>query len=400
MTRPATNEFTMQVHQSIAGIDPVVWDACANPSWRPYNPFVRHAFLLALETSGSAVAETGWLGQHMQLKLGAGETLAVMPCYLKNHSHGEYVFDYGWAEAIQRAGGRYYPKLQVSVPFTPATGPRVLVARQHQLTQCRAAMADAADQLATRLGASSVHMTFLHEDEYNDFGDFGWLQRNDTQFHWHNDDFSSFNQFLEQLSSRKRKNIRKEREAVRDAGLEIRSLTGKDITEDHWDNFFHFYTDTGDRKWGTPYLTRNFFTRVGETMAEDILLIMVRSKGRWIAGAINFIGGDALYGRNWGCIEHHDCLHFEVCYYQAIEFAISRGLKRVEAGAQGPHKLARGYLPVTTRSVHNIQDPRLHNAVADYLERERKAVARDNKLIEQHHSPFRKAQARDMDGGF
>ena len=400
MTKTSKDQYVIEVHRSIADVPADIWDACANPSWRAYNPFVRHAFLLALETSGSAVAETGWLGQHMQLKSGDGKTLAVMPCYLKNHSQGEYVFDYGWAEAIQRAGGRYYPKLQVSVPFTPASGPRVLVADEHQVHPCRAAMSDAADQLAERLGASSVHMTFLLEDEYEDFGNFGWLQRNDTQFHWHNDDFSTFDQFLERLSSRKRKNIRKEREASIKAGLEICALTGPDITNEHWDHFFQFYLDTGDRKWGTPYLTSEFFKLIGKTMPEDILLVMVRNQGRWIAGAINFIGGEALYGRNWGCIEYHDCLHFEVCYYRAIEFAISRGLKRVEAGAQGPHKLARGYLPVTTRSVHNIQDPRLSAAVADYLERERKAIARDNKLIEEHHSPFRKAAERDMGGDF
>lgn len=395
MSKPEQDQFSIEVHQSIAGIAPETWDACANPAWRPYNPFVRHDFLLALEKSESAVAETGWLGQHMQLKSTDGQTIAVMPCYLKNHSQGEYVFDYGWAEAIQRAGGRYYPKLQISVPFTPASGPRVLTAQQNLVRQSRAAMASAADQLAARLGASSAHMTFIDEDEYSDFGELGWLKRNDTQFHWHNDGYSSFEQFLAVLSSRKRKNIRKERKIVARAGLEIQVLTGDEITGEHWDHFFHFYMDTGDRKWGTPYLTREFFSCVGDSMADDIALIMVRNDGRWVAGAINFIGGDALYGRNWGCIEHHDCLHFEVCYYAAIEFAIKHGLKRVEAGAQGPHKLARGYLPVTTRSVHMIQDPRLHSAVAQYLEQERKAVARDNRLIEEHHSPFRKGERED-----
>lgn len=395
MTHQEKDQFSIEVHQSISTIDPDIWDMCANPHWRPYNPFVRHAFLMALETSGSAVAETGWLGQHMQLKSSDGNTIAVMPCYLKNHSQGEYVFDYGWAEAIQRAGGRYYPKLQISIPFTPASGPRVLVAHQEQVRQCRAAMADATDQMAARLGASSAHMTFIEEDEYADFGDFGWLQRNDTQFHWNNEEFSSFEQFLAALSSRKRKNIRKERQAVTESGLTIHVLTGNDITREHWDHFFDFYIDTGSRKWGTPYLTREFFSSVGENMAEDIVLIMVQNGDRWIAGAINFIGGDALYGRNWGCIEHHDCLHFEVCYYAAIEFAIARGLKRVEAGAQGPHKLSRGYLPVMTRSVHMIQDPRLRAAVSDYLDMERKAVARDNKLIEQHHSPFRKGMREE-----
>jgi len=396
---PAEQQFVIEVHQSLSAIAAETWDACANPPGQPHNPFVRHAFFHALEQSGSAVAETGWLGQHLQLLNGTGETLAVMPCYLKNHSQGEYVFDYGWAEAIQRAGGRYYPKLQVSVPFTPASGPRVLTADRDRLPTIRAAMGNAAEQLCEQIGASSVHMTFLNQDEYDDFGAQGWLQRNDTQFHWHNDGFSSFEQFLGALASRKRKNIRKERNVVRDSGLEILRLTGSDITEEHWDHFFRFYMDTGSRKWGTPYLTREFFSRIGETMAEDILLVMVRNQGRWIGGAINFIGGDTLYGRNWGCIEYHDCLHFEACYYQAIDFAIERGLKVVEAGAQGSHKLARGYLPVTTRSAHYIRDPRLHRAVADYLEHERRAVERDNQHLGEH-SPFRKGVERDLEGDF
>jgi predicted N-acyltransferase len=396
---PATSQYVVEVHQSLSAIPAQDWDACANPPGQPHNPFVRHAFLSALEQSGSATADTGWLGQHLQLRDANGATLAVMPCYLKNHSQGEYVFDYGWADAIHRAGGRYYPKLQVSIPFTPASGPRVLTAARENSSAVRAAMGNAAQQLCDKLGASSVHMTFLKQDEYDDFGAQGWLQRNDTQFHWHNDGFSSFDQFLGALSSRKRKNIRKERKAVHEAGLEILPLTGSDITEEHWDHFFRFYIDTGGRKWGSPYLTRDFFSLVGETMAEDILLVMVRNQGRWIAGAINFIGGDTLYGRNWGCVEYHDCLHFEACYYQAIDFAIGRGLKTVEAGAQGPHKLARGYLPVTTRSVHHIRDPRLHAAVADYLEHERPAVAQDNRYLGEH-SPFRKAAERDMAGDF
>jgi uncharacterized protein len=399
MTVPPASQYVVEVHQSLSAIPAAEWDACANPPSRPYNPFVAHAFLSALEQSGSAVAETGWLGQHLQLRGEAGETLAVMPCYLKNHSQGEYVFDYGWADAINRAGGSYYPKLQVSIPFTPASGPRVLSAQTTAMPTIRAAMGSAAQQVCERLDASSVHMTFLHEDEYEDFGAQGWLQRNDTQFHWRNDGFSSFDQFLAALSSRKRKNIRKEREAVHASGLEILRLTGSDITEEHWNAFFHFYIDTGSRKWGTPYLTRKFFSAVGETMPDDILLVMVRNNGRWIAGAINFIGGDTLYGRNWGCIEYHDFLHFEVCYYQAIDFAIERGLKTVEAGAQGTHKLARGYLPVKTRSVHYIREPRLHAAVADYLERERRAVERDNQHLSDH-SPFRQAADRDMAGDF
>jgi predicted N-acyltransferase len=398
MTSPQTREdFTVTVHRSIDDIDHDIWDACANPGWRPHNPFVRHAFLKALEESGSAVRATGWLGQHLQLCNAAGQTMAVMPCYLKNHSRGEYVFDQGWADAIERAGGHYYPKLQVSVPFTPASGPRVLVAGQTALEPCRQALAGASVQLCDRLGASSVHMTFLFEDEYETFGNLGWLQRTDTQFHWHNDGFSSFDDFTAALSSRKRKNIRKERNSVAGAGLDIRLLTGSDLTEDIWDHFFAFYMETGSRKWGVPYLTREFFSLVGEYMAEDILLVMVRRAGQWIAGAINFIGGDALYGRNWGCIEYHPNLHFEVCYYQAIEFAIAHGLSRVEAGAQGPHKLARGYLPVTTRSVHYIREPALRRAVADYLEMERGAVAEDNRLISAH-SPFRNRQDFEDDG--
>ena len=325
MTNPDSQQFSIEVHQSIAGIDADTWDKCANPPWRPYNPFVRHAFLKALETSGSAVAETGWLGQHMQLKSGAGETLAVMPCYLKNHSQGEYVFDHGWAEAIQRAGGHYYPKLQISVPFTPASGPRVLVARQDQLKQCRAAMADASDQLAARLGASSAHMTFVEEDEYTDFGELGWLQRNDTQFHWHNNDFSAFDQFLGALSSRKRKNIRKEREAVARIGLDIQ-------VSDRQGDY---------RRPLGPFLSllhRHRRPQMGDAVPDPGVLLVSRrqawpTRSRWSWCAIMAAGLPVpstlsvvmhCMARNWGCIEHHDFLHFEVCYYTAIEFAITR----------------------------------------------------------------------------
>jgi predicted N-acyltransferase len=330
----------------------------------------------------------------------SGETLAVMPCYLKNHSQGEYVFDYGWADAIHRAGGRYYPKLQVSIPFTPASGPRVLTAARENASAVRAAMGNAAEQLCDKLGASSVHMTFLDKAEYDDFGAQGWLQRNDTQFHWHNDDFSSFDQFLDALSSRKRKNIRKERKAVHEAGLEIVRLTGSQTSPKSTGTTSTVSTWTrADANGARPTSPASSFRLSAKPCRKTSCWSWCATKAAGSPVPSTFIGGDTLYGRNWGCVEYHDCLHFEACYYQAIDFAIERGLKTVEAGAQGPHKLARGYLPVTTRSVHYIRDPRLHAAVADYLEHERRAVERDNQYLGEH-SPFRKAAERDMAGDF
>ena len=378
----------IRICSSLQEIDASAWNAQANPPGKPYNPFVDHAFLLALEKSGSATRKTGWLAQHLLLEDDDGTPLAVMPCYLKSHSLGEYVFDHAFADAFERAGGRYYPKLQASVPFTPVTGPR-LMARGTEAGMHKKRLIAGALSLCRKLSASSLHLTFLEEADWRMLGEAGLLQRTDTQFHWHNEGYASFDDFLGQLSSGKRKNIRKERQTVRDLGIGCEWVTGKDITERHWDSFFAFYMDTGSRKWGSPYLTRRFFSLVSEAMADRILLVMCRRAGRLIAGALNFIGGDTLYGRNWGAIEHHPMLHFEACYYQAIEFAIARGLDWVEAGAQGPHKLARGYLPKPTYSAHYFGDPRLAQAVDRYLMQERQAIAEDQAELAQH-SPFRK----------
>ena len=313
-----------------------------------------------------------------------------MPCYLKSHSQGEYVFDRGWADAYERAGGRYYPKLQASVPFTPATGPRLLIRGGVDRERIGSALAEGLMALCNATNASSVHVTFAPEREAKFLGEHGFLQRNDQQFHWHNDGYNTFDDFLATLNSRHRKAIKRERREALASGLTIHRLTGADITEDAWDAFFEFYMETGSRKWGRPYLTRSFFSLIGESMARDVLLVMAKRNGRWIAGAINFVGSDTLFGRNWGAVEHHPFLHFEVCYYQAIEFAIERGLKTVEAGAQGEHKLARGYLPQTTYSAHYIADPGLRRAIADYLKRERAYVAEVGRELTEA-GPFRKA---------
>src|SRR5258705_1670606 len=409
----ASSEIVLEALPSVSQIPAADWDACANPSPDPgglngfdplaslnttgepcvgstsgYNPFVSHAFFSALEESGSACARTGWGPRHLIARLD-GAIVGVVPCYLKSHSQGEYVFDRGWADAYERAGGRYYPKLQASVPFTPATGPRLLIRGGVDRERIGTALASGLMALCNSTNASSVHVTFAPEAEAKFLGEHGFLQRNDQQFHWHNDGYNSFDDFLATLNSRHRKAIKRERREALASDITIHRLTGADITEDAWDAFFEFYMETGSRKWGRPYLTRAFFSLVGETMARDILLVMARRNGRWIAGAINFIGSDALYGRNWGAVEHHPFLHFEVCYYQAIDFAILRGLKRVEAGAQGEHKIARGYLPQTTYSAHYIVDPALRRAVRDYLGRERRYVAEAARELTDA-GPFRK----------
>ena len=359
-----------------------------------YNPFISHEFLLSLERSGSVGPGTGWQPVHIVLKDETGTLQAAAPLYLKAHSMGEYVFDQGWAEAYERAGGAYYPKLQMSVPFTPATGPRLLLRNEAHAP----ALIDAVLGLRAALQASSVHATFLPKHQWNRLGEAGFLQRTDQQFHFFNEGYETFDDFLAALSSRKRKMIRHERKAALSAGVTIEWLTGADIQAQHWDAFFAFYMDTGARKWGRPYLTRKFFQEIGQAMPQDILLVMAKRDGKYIAGAINFIGSDALYGRNWGALEHHPFLHFEVCYYQAIEFAIARKLARVEAGAQGEHKLARGYKPVITYSAHEIADPRLKRAVADYLVQERAAVAEHAQILGQY-TPFRRSDSeREMDG--
>lgn len=325
-----------------------------------------------------------------------GVISGIVPCYLKSHSQGEYVFDRGWADAYERAGGRYYPKLQVSVPFTPVTGPRLLIRDGVDKEEIGAALASGIVALCQATNASSAHVTFAREAEWKFLAECGFLQRTDQQFHWLNQGYSHFDEFLATLNSRHRKAIKRERrEAVAD-GITIHALNGSDITEEAWDAFFAFYMETGSRKWGRPYLKRAFFSLIGESMAKDVLLIMARRNNRWIAGAINFIGSDALFGRNWGAIEHHPFLHFEMCYYQAIDFAISRGLKTVEAGAQGEHKIARGYLPQTTYSAHFIADPGLRRAIGDYLKRERAYVAEAGRELAAA-GPFRKSVDESTD---
>lgn len=324
----------------------------------------------------------------------AGQVAGIVPCYLKNHSQGEYVFDHGWADAYAHAGGSYYPKLQATVPFTPATGPRMLVRPGDHATRVRETLAAGLIALCGATHASSVHVTFAQEDEWAFLAKQGFLQRTDQQFHWRNKGYGTFEDFLATLASRHRKAIRRERRDALANGITIHPLTGSDITTDAWDAFFEFYMETGSRKWGRPYLTRAFYTMVGETMAKDVLLVMAKRDGKWIAGAINFIGSDTLFGRHWGAIEHHPFLHFEVCYYQAIDFAIRRGLKRVEAGAQGEHKIDRGYLPQTTFSAHYIADPALRRAIREYLTRERTYVQETVRELTDAR-PFRKADAED-----
>jgi len=388
---PAPGELRIRVLDGLAAVSAEAWDACANPTAlggqglgsaadnlvddSAFNPFTSHAFLSALEDSKSVGPRTGWQPRHLLAETPAGALLAVAPCYVKSHSRGEYVFDRGWAEAYERAGGDYYPKLQVAVPFTPATGRRLLVAPSPHTAAIRQALGRGLVQLCQHDEASGVHVTFATEAECDSLGELGFLRRTDQQFHWQNAGYASFDDFLAALSSRKRKTIRRERQDALANGVTVHWLTGSDLTEDVWDAFFTFYMETGSRKWGRPYLTREFYSLVGERMADRILLVMAKRAGRFIAGAINFIGSHTLFGRHWGAIEHHPFLHFELCYYQAIDFAIAHKLQRVEAGAQGEHKIARGYMPTTTHSAHYIADPALRRAIADYLVRERAYMA-------------------------
>jgi len=396
----ASSEITLEALPSVSDIPAADWDACANPladvpaascngTPQAYNPFVSHAFFAAAEASGAAAIRTGWGPRHLVAKVDE-RIVGIVPCYLKSHSQGEYVFDRGWADAYERAGGRYYPKLQASVPFTPATGPRLLIRGGEDHAQIGSALAQGLIALCKVSKASSVHVTFAREQEWELLAEHGFLQRTDQQFHWHNQGFSSFDDFLATLNSRHRKAIKRERRDALAAGITIHWLTGKDITEDAWDAFFDFYMETGSRKWGRPYLNRKFFSLIGESMAKDVLLVMAKRDGRWIAGAINFIGSDTLFGRNWGAIEHHPFLHFEVCYYQAIDFAIQHRLKIVEAGAQGEHKIARGYLPQTTYSAHFIADRGLRRAIDEYLARERAYVEEAGRELAEA-GPFRKS---------
>lgn len=366
-------DLTARTAPGFAAVDAAAWDRCAGTG----NPFVSHRFLLALEESGCATTETGWAPCPVLLETPAPgpRVLAAAAAYLKTHSYGEYVFDHGWAEAYERAGGRYYPKIQVSSPFTPAPGPRLLAPAGPERPERLRALAIAIAATAERHSASSAHVTFCTEDEWAVLGGAGYLRRTAEQFHWVNGGYESFDEFLAALSSRKRKAIRRERRtAAAEGAITFRTLQGGEITEADWDAFFEFYMDTGRRKWGTPYLNRAFFRLVGERMADDVVLVLADRGGTPIAGALNFVGGGVLYGRYWGTLGTQPALHFEVCYYQAIDYAIRHGLTRVEAGAQGPHKLARGYLPVRTYSAHWIADPGLREAVAEYLERERRHV--------------------------
>jgi predicted N-acyltransferase len=383
---PDSENVTLRVETDITAIEPAEWDACAGAD----NPFVSHAFLSALEISKSATRKTGWLPQHLIMRGEAGQIVGVVPAYVKSHSYGEYVFDHGWAQAIERAGGRYYPKLQVSVPFTPATGPRLLVRPGADDDAARRTLIAGLKAVAENRDLSSVHATFLQSQDRAAFEKAGWMIRIGCQYHWQNDGYASFDDFLGALSSRKRKDIRKERQRIAESDIEMVTLTGGDLKPEHWDVFFRFYIDTSDRKWGSPYLTHDFFHRIGDTMADRIVLILARRHGEWVAGALNLLGSDALYGRNWGCGADFKFLHFETCYYRAIDFAIEHGLKRVEAGAQGEHKIQRGYLPVAMESAHWIAHPGLRNAIAQFLEQERAAmVVHMADLAE--HSPFRQA---------
>ncbi|NGO64150.1 GNAT family N-acetyltransferase [Rhizobium daejeonense] len=393
-----TGELTIRIERSFCKIAPERWTQLSGAyrGLKDYNPFNSHAFLSAMEESGSATAETGWLGHHLLLENGDGALIGAVPSYLKNHSRGEYVFDHGWADAFERAGGHYYPKLQSAIPFTPATGPRLMAAIGQDDSAIQEVLASGLRQVADELGVSSAHATFVPEHELPAFKQQGFLHRTDQQFHFINEGYANHEAFLETLASRKRKALKKERRAALENGITIDWLTGSDLTEDIWDQFFAFYMDTGSRKWGKPYLTRMFYSLIGERMAEDILLVMARRSGKYIAGAINFIGGDTLFGRHWGCVEDHPFLHFEVCYHQAIDFALARGLKKVEAGAQGEHKLARGYQPVTTHSAHYIAHAGLRKAVSDYLEHERREVEQIGDYLDEH-TPFRKGERQQRE---
>ncbi|NOD76279.1 MULTISPECIES: GNAT family N-acetyltransferase [unclassified Ruegeria] len=390
-------QIEIQVLGTLSQISAAEWDACACPEaangGRPLDPFTTHRFLLALEESGSVGRGTGWQPQYLTAYLD-GMLIAAAPMYAKSHSQGEYIFDHSWAHAYESAGGRYYPKLQISVPFTPATGRRFLVRPGYERIGM-SALVQGAVQLAADNQVSSVHATFCTEDEALAGEQMGLMLRISQQFHWLNEGYSDFDAFLIALSSRKRKNIRKERAQANDFGGDIRTLTGDALRPEHWDAFWRFYQDTGARKWGSPYLTRQFFDIAQETMADDMALVLAERDGYAIAGALNFIGSETLFGRYWGCVEHHACLHFELCYYRAIDFAIAHGLARVEAGAQGEHKLARGYLPTRTHSLHWVGDPGFADAVKKYLDAEGRAVGEEIEILTDY-GPFRKSNPEEQ----
>ncbi|HEX2114845.1 MAG TPA: GNAT family N-acetyltransferase [Alphaproteobacteria bacterium] len=378
--------IAIRLVEAIEEVGAAAWDACAGAD----NPFLTYAFLHALEASGSATTATGWRPQHLVAEDSRGRVIGVVPMYLKSHSYGEYVFDHGWADAYRRAGGRYYPKLQVAVPFTPVTGARVLIVDRPDRAAIRAALIEALETVAERRRVSSLHVTFCMGEEAEAFAGAGFLIRSGFQYHWENRGYGSFDDFLAALSHGKRKSIRKERRDVAAQGVEVIALNGDDLRPEHWDKFFEFYYATSDRKWGAPYLTRDFFARLHDTMRDKVVLMMARKGGRWVAGALNLMGRDTLYGRNWGSYGDFRFLHFEACYYRAIDFAIERGLARVEAGAQGEHKVQRGYLPQPTWSAHWIADPGFREAVDRFLQQET-ALIRHEMAALHEHSPFKQA---------
>jgi len=377
-------KLTLRSVESITQIDAAAWNVCAGAD----NPFLLHDFLRAMEESGSAAGRSGWQPSHLLVELG-GELLAAAPLYVKNHSYGEYVFDWGWAEAWHNAGRRYYPKLQCAVPFTPAGGRRLLVRPDQDTTEMESLLGGAMAQVVRDNELSSAHITFLTEPEALNLAEQGWLLRIGEQYHWHNQGYRTFDDFLAALSSRKRKAIRKEREKANGLGVQIHCLSGADLKPEHWDAFYDFYLDTTEKKWGQAYLTRGFFDRLTGPLADRVMLVMAEQDGRWVAGALNFIGADTLYGRNWGSLGDFRFLHFEMCYYRAIDFAIERGLAKVEAGAQGEHKISRGYLPVPTYSVHWIREKPLRDAVSSFLQRERTAMLRQI-AAQTEEGPYRK----------
>ncbi len=394
----SNDNLTIETHDRISAIDAEDWDPCACPEardrGRPLDPFTTHRFLAALEDSGSVGAGTGWQPLYLSVK-SEGKIIACAPMYAKSHSQGEYIFDHAFADAYMRAGGRYYPKLQIAVPFTPATGRRLLVAPEAEGVGDRALITGALSVMEDH-HLSSLHITFCTKDEVAAHADATLLPRKTQQFHWHNQGYQTFDDFLAALSSRKRKNIRKERAEAQNFGGEIVLLTGDEIEPHHWDAFWEFYQDTGARKWGQPYLTRRFFDIAHETLRDDMLLALAMRAGQPVAGALNFIGRETLYGRYWGCVEDHPCLHFELCYYQAIEWAIAQGLSRVEAGAQGGHKLARGYLPVETYSLHAMREPNFSGAVAEYLKAEARAMEEEIEILTSY-GPFRKTAVEEQE---
>jgi predicted N-acyltransferase len=379
------DSVTVKVCNAIADIPAAEWDACAGAD----NPFVSHAFLKSLEDSGSASAEAGWAPQHVIIEDEEGRVAGAVPCYLKNHSYGEYVFDWGWADAYERAGGKYYPKLQCSVPFSPVTGPRLLVRPGDNDTHMRSALIGGLMALAEKRKVATLHVTFCQKDEWDALEGAGFLKRMGQQFHWHNRGYETFEDFLGELASRKRKAVRKERREANDE-VDIKVLSGADLTEAHMDAFYKFYLNTVDRRWAHAYLNRKFFHLLRERMADRIVLVLAEFEGEYVGGALNLRGSDTLYGRNWGCVERFNKLYFEACFYRAIEYAIEHKLAKVEAGAQGPHKISRGYLPSATYSAHWIRDGGFHDAVAEFLVRERREIEFEMEHLAEDRTPYRR----------